>query len=343
MVGRPTIRDLADAAGVSVSTVNRVINQPDSVRQPTRDRVLYAAEDIGFYGLGSIESSVLKARETHTVGVLLQQGDRAFYSGLGRALSRAAQTYHAANIDLKLEYLSDLSPENVAARVRALGSQSESIGVVAAEHPYVSEAIDTVIRNGVPVTALIGGLSAQNDVGFVGLDSWKVGRTAAWAFHKLCHEPGEIAILLGNPRYRNQELNETGFRSYFREHCAGFTLLEPRSTLESLAIAKELTLDILDTHPNLKGLFISGGGVTGVLEALRQRPQGPNFVTVGYELFAATRTGLIDGNLTMAICHPLETFARQIISQLVDAKKNEVKSGANTNYLNFEIYTSENV
>ncbi|MCT4579112.1 MULTISPECIES: LacI family DNA-binding transcriptional regulator [Donghicola] len=343
MVGRPTIRDLADAAGVSVSTVNRVINQPDSVRQPTRDRVLYAAEDIGFYGLGSIENSVMRARETHRLGVLLQQGDRAFYSGLGKALTRAAQTYHAANIDLQVEYLSDLSPENVAARIRALGTQADSIGVVAAEHPYVSDAIDTVIQHGVPVTALIAVLSAQHDVGFVGLDGWKVGRTAAWAFHRMCREPGEVAILLGNPRYRNQELNETGFRSYFREHCPSFTLLEPRSTLESLAIAKELTHEILDSHPKLKGLFISGGGVTGVLEALRERPQADDFVTVGYELFGATRTGLIDGTLTMAICHPVEAFARQIISQLVAAKLGNLKSGATTTYLNFEIYTSENV
>lgn len=343
MVGRPTIRDLADAADVSVSTVNRVINQPDSVRRATRDRVLHAANDIGFYGLGSIENSILRSRETHTIGVLLQQGDRAFYRGLGAALSRAAQTYHAANIELKLEYLSDLSPENVAARIRALGSNAESIGVVAAEHPHVSEAIDTVLAKDVPVTALIGGLSAQGDVGFIGLDNWKVGRTAAWAFHKMCREPGEIAILLGNPRYRNQELNETGFRSYMREHGSGFTLLEPRSTLESLAIAKELTLDILDSHPDLKGLFVSGGGVTGALAALRERPQGPDFVTVGYELFDATRNGLIDRTLTMAICHPLETFARQIVGQLVDAKKKELKSGASTSYLNFEIYTSENV
>jgi hypothetical protein len=34
-------------------------------------------------------------------------------------------------------------------------------------------------------------------------------------------------ILVGNHRYRCQEMNESGFRSYFREHAPGFTLLEP--------------------------------------------------------------------------------------------------------------------
>ena len=62
MIRRPTIPDLAEAAGVSVSTVNRVINRAESVRKPTRDRVLAVAQDIGFYGVGSIAHSVQKAR-----------------------------------------------------------------------------------------------------------------------------------------------------------------------------------------------------------------------------------------------------------------------------------------
>ena len=340
---RPTIRDLANAAGVSVSTVNRVINQPESVRKPTRDRVLHAAETIGFYGLGSIENAIKKSRETHRLGVLLQQADRVFYSNLGKALEEAARVYHDAGIDLQLEYLSDLSPETVAARIRSLGTQCDSMAVVAAEHPRVSEAIDFVQDRGTPVTAMIAPLSAKSDVGFVGWNNWKVGRTAAWGFHKMCKGPSEIGILVGNPRYRNQELNEIGFRSYFREYGSGFKLLEPRLTLESLAIAKEITLELLHENPNLGGLFVSGGGITGAIEAIREFNPGPDFVTIGYELFAATREGLIDGSLTMAICHPIDAFARQTINNLVAAKKQHSDAGAITTYLNFEIYTSQNV
>ena len=74
-----------------------------------------------------------------------------------------------------------------------------------------------------------------------GLDNWKVGRTAAWAIARLCTKPGRIGILVGNPRYRCQEMNESGFRSYFRECAPDFTLLEPISTFEDKAIAREVT------------------------------------------------------------------------------------------------------
>ena len=64
---------------------------------------------------------------------------------------------------------------------------------------------------------------------YVGLDNWKVGRTSAWAFANICKAPGKIGILMGNPRYRNQEMNEAGFRSYFRESAPYFVLLLWRS------------------------------------------------------------------------------------------------------------------
>jgi len=44
---RPTIRDVAAAAGVSKATVDRVINDRPGVRSRTRARVLGVAEQLG--------------------------------------------------------------------------------------------------------------------------------------------------------------------------------------------------------------------------------------------------------------------------------------------------------
>lgn len=343
MVKRPTIPDLAEAAGVSVSTVNRVINKGDSVRQPTRERVLRAARDIGFYGLGTIEHSVTAGREIHRPGVLLLQERRPFYRDLGAAFRRAAAEHLDGRIDLTLEYLDDLSPDVVASRLKYLGSNCDSVALVAAEHPLISDAIDAVLSQGTPVLGLITPLTARGNVGFVGLDSFKVGRTAAWAFDKICHQQGEIGILVGNTRYRNQDLNESGFRSYFREFGSSFTLLEPRATFESANVAREMTEDLFAKHPDMCGLFISGGGITGVLSALREARRPPGFVSVGYELMDATRIALFDGTLTMAISHPIEDLARQTLAALIKSKRSGPDAGAQNVTLDFDIYTSENI
>lgn len=343
MTRRPTIPDLAAAAGVSVSTVNRVINDAEKVRRPTRERVMNAAQNIGFYGLGSIEHAIRKQSRTHRLGVLLQQGNRSFYRGLGDALRRVANTYRDETVDLRIEFLDDLSPDNVAAHLGQLAFACDSVALVAAEHPIISDAIDASLSSGTPVAGLIAPLSARGNVSFVGLDYWKVGRTAAWAFDKMVRAPGKIGILLGNYRYRNQELNESGFRSYFREHNTEFTLLEPLATYESAAVAREMTERLIEQHSDLCGLFISGGGITGAVAALKDRRHRDDFVAVGYELFETTRTALIDGTLTMVISHPLEAFAREAISTMIKAKHAGPDAGAHSAILDFEIYTSENV
>lgn len=340
---RPTIPELAEAAGVSVSTVNRVLNQPDSVRLPTRERVMAAAEEIGFYGLGTIKRAVEAGRQTHRLGVLLLQESRRFYRNFGDALTSEARSRVAENVELSLHFLDDLSPERVASRLLELCETCESIGLVAAQHPIVTDAIDAVMARGVPVTALIAPLSAQGNVSFVGLDNWKVGRTAAWTFSRMIRSPGKIGILVGNHRFRNQEMNESGFRSYFREHAPDFTLLEPLATYESAAAARELTEKLLSEHPDLCGLFVSGGGITGALSALRETPKRKDFVAVGYDLFDETRAALIDGTLTMVISHPMAAFAKETIDTLIKAKQAGAGAGAQRVALGFEIYTSENV
>jgi len=45
---RITLNDIAKAAGVSVSTVSRALNQPERVRESTRERVLTAIDDLGY-------------------------------------------------------------------------------------------------------------------------------------------------------------------------------------------------------------------------------------------------------------------------------------------------------
>ena len=53
-MNRPAIADLAGTAGVSVSTVNRILGGKTAVRSETIQHVQSAAAEIGFYGLGAI-------------------------------------------------------------------------------------------------------------------------------------------------------------------------------------------------------------------------------------------------------------------------------------------------
>ncbi|MGI9500356.1 MAG: substrate-binding domain-containing protein, partial [Geminicoccaceae bacterium] len=166
---------------------------------------------------------------------------------------------------------------------------------------------------------------------------------AAWAFDRICKTPGKIGILVGNHRYRNQETEGNGFRSYFREHGDGFVLLEPLSTFESGAIAREMTENLLAEHPYLKGLFISGGRMSGALATLKHSDRGDQIITVGYELMETTKAGLMEGTLTMVISHPLQRLARETISAMIRAKSAGGSAAIQNILLPFDIHTPENL
>ncbi len=64
-----SMNDVAVAAGVSLKTVSRVINEPDSVRESTRDKVHSAMEALGFRANFAARS--LKLGRYGCIGVVL--------------------------------------------------------------------------------------------------------------------------------------------------------------------------------------------------------------------------------------------------------------------------------
>jgi LacI family transcriptional regulator len=340
MAHRATIQDLAAKAGVSVSTIDRILNGRDKVRTGTAERVLAAAEDLEFYALPALRKRLQVDLPKVRLGFLLQQSHRGFYRSIAAALTKAAEE-HLEPVEVVVEHMDDLSPEAVSDRILRLGTSVQALGVVSAEHPRVSVAIETLAARGVPTYGLISELTAACGAGYVGLDNWKVGRTAGWAIAGMCKRPGRVGIVVGNHRYRCQELNESGFRSYMREHAPEFTMLEPIQTFEDNAIARDVTEQLLRREPDLAALYVAGGGMPGAIEALRSSGLATPIVTVGNDITEHTRTGLMDNVLSMVFAHPIRRLAAEAIVQM----QRDVGAGAEPakRILNFEIYGPENI
>jgi LacI family repressor for deo operon, udp, cdd, tsx, nupC, and nupG len=75
---RPTIRDVAAAAGVSYQTVSRVINRKQDVAEDTRRRVLEVIEQLSYQP--SAVARGLASRETHTLGLITQDFSDYFFT-----------------------------------------------------------------------------------------------------------------------------------------------------------------------------------------------------------------------------------------------------------------------
>ena len=320
-INRVTIADVAKAAGVSLSTVDRVLNGRAPVRRDTAERIHAVAESIGFHAAGVIRERVRGKRMRHRLGFLLEQPDVAFYRELAEALVRANDAQGEFCEAPTIEYMDDISPEAVSLRLRALAQRVDAVALVAADHPLIGAEIERLKAKGVPVFALISDLSTAARAGYAGLDNRSVGRTAAWFITQMAHEPGKLAIFVGSHRFQCQELCEMSFRSYMREHAPSFELMEPLVTLESNQLAEEGTRDLLHRHPDIVGIFVAGGGVDGVLRALREHRKnnsGPRPIGVARELTERVREGLLTGDLHAALSHPLPQLAQALVAMMVN-------------------------
>lgn len=86
-----TIYDVAGAAGVSLATVSRVLNNPEKVKEATRQRVLKVIKELGYRP--NVIARGLASRKTTTVGVVISDITRASVSEMLGGIGDIAQNY----------------------------------------------------------------------------------------------------------------------------------------------------------------------------------------------------------------------------------------------------------
>ena len=172
---RSTIADFAQASGVSVSTFDRILNGRHPVRKSTGDKVLAAAEAIGFYATPALRERLGVGRPITRLGFLLQQSNRPYYQILASGLADAALVV-GPGVQVVVEHMNDLAPEAVAARLLDMGDRVDAIAAIFAEHPRITRAIEALAARHIPAFGLISGLTAACGTGYVG---WIIGKWGA--------------------------------------------------------------------------------------------------------------------------------------------------------------------
>jgi LacI family transcriptional regulator len=344
-MNRPTIAHIAKAANVSVSTVNRILAGSTSVRTATIQRVQEAADEIGYYGLGLIEARKKESMPHYRLGFLLQQSSRELYQLFGRKIREAAAGWREAQIDAVIEFVDRLDPENIASRLKALGDACNATAVIAADHPLIGQAIQFLSQQGKPVVAYITDQSSPQRAGYVGADNWKLGRTAAWFIAQTTCRPGRVQVLIGNHRYHCQDISEASFRSYMRENASHLTIEDSLPTHEEPEEAYRLISKLLAEKIDLVGVYVAGGGISGVLQAVREASEDRrrSFRVICRDIGPETRRGLAEGLITAALCHPLEQTSDQLIQTMIDAIRQTSGGAILQRTLPFEIITPENL
>ncbi|HET8728914.1 MAG TPA: LacI family DNA-binding transcriptional regulator, partial [Alphaproteobacteria bacterium] len=292
----PKVRlsDVAKEAGVSLATVDRVVNARAGVRSDTVSRVREAYDRLMEIPSGAAGRKPGQRRLR--IDFVLPSGDNTYIETLAETVAEAETLRNfGPNARLRCHRCDGLDPPALAEALRRVAADSDGIAVIALEHPAVREAVGEVAGRGVPVVTIASDISHSKRFGYVGVDNRAAGRTAGYLMGRFVGKRGKVAMIAGSLSYRGHEEREMGFRAVLR---AGFPNLEIVALLEGRddpAASAAETAALIDRHPDLAGLYSIGGGSRGVAEALTRKGRAGEIVFIGHELTRHTRRFLIAG------------------------------------------------
>src|SRR4051812_24592310 len=134
---RPTLLDVARAAGVSRSTVSYAYNQPERLSDDTRARVLAAAREVGYAGPDPLAASLRRGR-AGAIGVLITEKLSYAFDDPGAVLFLRGIASVVEHADLGLTLL-PVPPVPTGALAAVRGSAID--GVIAVSLPPQHAAI----------------------------------------------------------------------------------------------------------------------------------------------------------------------------------------------------------
>ncbi|MDE1996142.1 MAG: LacI family DNA-binding transcriptional regulator [Rhizobiaceae bacterium] len=340
---RPTIQDLAKVSGVSVATVDRVLNGRHRVREETARRVYEAASSIGYHAVGLLRQRVFQDLPQYRFGFLLQKPNQQFYQSFAREIEAVAEASMLARISVQIEYAAAPTPSAIVEKLDLLAKRNQAIAFVGPDYPAVTSAVEDLKTKGIPVFSILTDFASGVRQGYIGLNNRKAGRTAAWLISKAAARPGKVACFVGSHRYHGHELREIGFRSFFRENAPEFQVVETLINLETAEITHEATLDLIKQHPDLVGFYVCGGGMEGAISAIREEGLAGKLAVVVNELTTESRAALADNVVTMVIGTPIRTLCNELLALMTASIAPDQDLAPGQTFLPFDIFTSENI
>ncbi len=283
------IKDIAERAGVSIGTVDRVLHSRGEVAKKTSKLVMKIAEEMHY--TPNLVASTLASKKTYNLAAILPKGsgDNIFWDGHFEGMRRAITSLQPFLVNISY-YLFELNNEKEFIEQTRLVLNDNVDGVILApvmkneaiefcteldklNTPYIF--IDTYIKN-------------TNNLAFIGEDAYQSGRIAASLIDFGISENSDILIVNISKNLENtQHLNSRnqGFLSYFmdagRNDGLKISVEIPSNSFRDI----EDKLDpIFKNNPGIGAIMVSSAKtytIAHYLEMKRKR----DIILVGYEMF----------------------------------------------------------
>jgi LacI family transcriptional regulator len=297
---RLTLLDVARAAGVSLATVDRVINRRAGVSKRAVAKVEESLAKLGYRP--DPVAAQLARRSSFRFCFLLPLGNNSFMRQLGDQIQQTGIWLKEQRAYVDQRHVDVFDPHALARALDGLDDVYQGVAVVALDHPAVREAIDALIDRGVDVVTLVSDVPTSRRSRFVGIDNPSAGRTAATLMGRFAGgRSGPVAVIAGSLALRDHAERQFGFQQVIASDYPTLTVLPAVEGRDDTDICRDVTARLLVQYPDLVGIYNVGAGNRGVATALEASGRARNVIFIGHELTQHSRKYLLSGVMDVVI------------------------------------------
>ena len=340
------IKDIAERAGVSVGTVDRVLHNRPNVSPKALEKVKKALEEMDYQP--NMYASALAYNKSYRFCLVIPKHEsEAYWEEVEEGAAAACERYRDFNVSANVMYYNRFSAETFARLMNeVLRQEPDGVIVVPSKIEVTRRYTDIMHERNIPFILLDSYMPDLKPLAFFGQDSFSSGYFAARMLMMLAPREKEIMLMKqmrnGNVASKQQENRETGFRHYMKDHFPSVKIIEVNLSLDEKREHYDKILDdFFAEHPQVHHCITFNSKAHLVGEYLLKSNRR-NIQIMGYDMVPKNAECVRQGSISFLIAQHAYMQGYACIEALFRAivLKKEVDP---VNYMPIELLTRENI
>ena len=263
-----TMQQIADMAGVTRATVDKIVHNRPGVRASTKERVQKIISEYNYIPPNH-RSLKQKGSFARLAIITLPPTHDYYMEELKAGMDFQLNLYHDIQLQADYYFCDTSDPQSLPSIISYLETQEiDALAIRGMDYPEVNAYIDSLVSKGIPVITFDSDLPTTDRLCFVGEDLRGTGQVAASLMAEIVGESGKVAIIGSSMNINSTSERIAGFTAYMKEEHPNIQLLDVIETLDQHTITYSKVCDLIKEHPDLKGIWNSVSCNEDMLQAV---------------------------------------------------------------------------
>ena len=345
---RIRIKDIAEQAGVSVGTVDRVLHGRKNISKDSLAKVQHVLEQLNY--VPNHYASALASNKTYDIVAILPMHEvDSYWARVENGLFEGVKRYSDFRINFRIFRYDPFSNDSFEAQFRLL-LEAQPFAVIIGpifSYPIMKRHIDQLVQHRIPYALIDSNWPEFQPVTFYGQDSHRSGEFAARIILMAAASAPQVALfrLIGEGRVASrQQLNrEVGFRNYMQEHSPQTEILPLNLYVYDRQGVREALRNFFALHPALAHGLSFNSSIHFIARFLQEEmPDRPHVTLLGYDAVDANVRCIRDGSVDFLIAQHPRKQGLNCMRSMVNACVLHMPQ-KQIHYMAIELLTRENI